>query len=63
MTDETGAATAPDRNVSPALREVLDCPVDHGELREVERTLVCVACGRTFPVRDGVPDMTVAPVD
>ncbi len=47
----------------PELREMLVCPLDHGELDDVEETLVCRVCGRVYPVVDGVPDMLVLPVD
>lgn len=62
-TSQEDDATRPDRTIDRALRELLVCPVDHAQLKDVERTLVCVACGRTYPVEDGIPDMTVAPVD
>lgn len=49
--------------MNPALRAVLVCPIDHGGLRDVEQTLVCVICGRAYPIDKGVPDMIIAPVD
>lgn len=40
------------------LLEILACPADdHGALRhdaEAE-TLTCTDCGRTYPIRDGIP--------
>lgn len=45
--------------IDPRLAEILVCPADHGELSEnVDRAeLVCQACGRVYPVRDGIPIM------
>ena len=37
------------------LRQTLACPVCQGELRmDVER-VVCVQCGRGYPIVDGIP--------
>ncbi|MGA2807463.1 MAG: Trm112 family protein [Terracidiphilus sp.] len=33
----------------------LACPACLGDLRADEATLVCVACGRAYPVVDGIP--------
>jgi len=41
-------------------RELLDllvCPTDHQPVREDGDALVCTACGRRYPVRDGIPVM------
>lgn len=46
--------------LDPVLLEVLACPCDeHAPVRpDLERgLLVCVLCGRGFPVRDGIPVM------
>ncbi len=46
--------------LDPVLLEVLACPCEeHAPVRpDVERgLLVCTACGRGFPVRDGIPVM------
>lgn len=48
-----------DAAISPDLLAVLVCPVDKSELRLVEHELVCVACGRRYPIVDGVPNMLV----
>lgn len=51
-------STAGPLGLDPALLEILACPApDHGELRpDVEAsTLTCTACGRTYPVTDGIP--------
>ncbi|HEU5457575.1 MAG TPA: Trm112 family protein [Terracidiphilus sp.] len=32
----------------------LACPVCHGVLQREETRVVCVACGRAYPVEDGI---------
>jgi hypothetical protein len=47
--------------IDPTLAEVLVCPVDKADLTEdpeAER-LECTACGRRYPVREGIPIMLV----
>jgi len=43
------------------LLEILVCPVDKKPLRELEREmkLECSACGRKYPVKDGIPVMLI----
>jgi uncharacterized protein YbaR (Trm112 family) len=48
--------------LDPVLLEVLACPADHhAPLRQGAPgdpgafALTCTACGRVFPVRDGIP--------
>ena len=45
--------------VDKDLLEILACPVDKKPLREDADRLVCTACGRRYPVRDGIPVMLV----
>lgn len=47
--------------VSSELLEILVCPACHGEVEYKERRarIVCTACGRRYPVRDGIPVMLV----
>jgi uncharacterized protein YbaR (Trm112 family) len=47
--------------IDPRLMELLICPACHGELQELDedRGLECQACGRVYPVRDGIPVMLV----
>ena len=41
--------------IDPSLRALLVCPVDHHALRDEPETLVCVACGRRYPIVDNIP--------
>ena len=48
----------------PVSRELIDlliCPACHGEVEYKERRerIICTACGRRYPVRDGIPVMLV----
>jgi uncharacterized protein YbaR (Trm112 family) len=51
---------ASDKNPSsfafdPPVAELLACPACLGNLRAEESRLVCTACGRSYPVVDGIP--------
>ncbi len=43
------------------LLAILVCPACHGSVEHKERrhAIVCTACGRRYPVRDGIPVMLV----
>ncbi len=46
----------------PALEKWADalvCPACMGELRAEECSVVCVGCGRRYPVVDGIPVLIV----
>ena len=47
--------------IDPRLLEILICPACHGDVREIDSGagLECGACGRVYPVRDGIPVMLV----
>ena len=57
------ALTACAPAMKPALGALLVCPIDHGDLQEIEQTLVCRVCGRVYPVDEGTPDMVVRAID
>lgn len=40
------------------LRAILVCPIDHQPLRDAPEALICTACGRRYPIIEGIPDMT-----
>jgi uncharacterized protein YbaR (Trm112 family) len=47
-------------SIDPDLLRILVCPACRGELRPpAPRGLECSACGRVYPVRDGIPVMLV----
>ena len=39
------------------LLEILACPVCKGAVKEKEGKIICLKCGRKYPVRDGIPIM------
>jgi len=41
--------------ISPELLEILACPVCKGKVELRERELVCVKCGRRYPIVEGIP--------
>ena len=47
--------------IKPDLKEILVCPVDKGELVELEeaKQLECKKCGRRYPVKEGIPVMLI----
>ena len=42
--------------IDPKLLELLACPACRGRLIEKADSLLCSVCGKSYPVRDGVPD-------
>lgn len=46
--------------LDPEFLKILACPECKTPLREHGETLVCAACSRAYPVRDGVPVLVVA---
>ena len=53
------AAAAAAAGISLELLDLLVCPVDKADLRLGGTTLTCTACGRTYPIEDGIPNMLV----
>jgi len=45
--------------IDKELLEILACPVCRTPVREEDDRLVCTACGRRYPIRDGIPVMLV----
>ena len=43
--------------IAAELLEILACPLDHSPVTDATTHLVCTACGRRYPVRDGIPVM------
>ena len=40
---------------NPAMVDQLACPACHSAIRPTDSALICVACGRAYPVVDGIP--------
>lgn len=51
--------------IKKELMDILVCPVDKAELKELEETsqLECTECGRKYPVKEGIPVMLVDEAD
>ena len=45
--------------IDPKLLEILACPVCKTEVKLEGDRLVCLQCGRRYPIRDGIPVMLV----
>ena len=45
--------------IDPKLLEILACPVCKTEVKLERDRLVCVQCGRRYPIREGIPVMLV----
>ncbi len=41
------------------LLEILACPACKGDVVQRDAKIVCVQCGRKYPIKDGVPIMLV----
>ncbi len=41
--------------LAPESLALLVCPECHGALRPSGESIECLACGRMYPVRDGIP--------
>ena len=45
--------------IDPKLLEILACPACKTEVKEQGERLVCVKCGRRYPIREGIPVMLI----
>lgn len=43
--------------ISPKLLKILACPVCKQKVELKGKELVCVKCGRRYPIIDGIPHM------
>jgi hypothetical protein len=48
-------ASNPENSFDASVMELLACPACLGALRLDEARLVCVGCGRAYPIVDGIP--------
>ena len=45
--------------IDKELLEILCCPADKGEVEEKSGKIICLKCGRRYPIKEGVPIMLV----
>ena len=45
--------------LSPDLLSILVCPACKGELIFEETRIICPACRKAYPIRDGIPVMLI----
>ena len=45
--------------IDKKLLEILACPACQGDVQVKENKIVCVKCGRKYPIKDGIPVMLV----
>ena len=47
--------------IDPELMKILACPACKGEvyLEEAKEKIICKACGKKYPIRDGIPVMLI----
>ena len=45
--------------IDEKLLEILACPACKTEVKLQDERLVCVQCGRRYPIREGIPVMLV----
>ncbi len=45
--------------IDEELLKIMCCPACRGEVNEREGKVVCVKCGRRYPIRDGIPVMLI----
>ena len=43
--------------IDKELLEILACPACQGDVKLAENKIVCCACGRKYPIKDGIPVM------
>lgn len=41
------------------LLEILACPACKGDIEQQSEKIVCIQCGRKYPIKNGVPIMLV----
>lgn len=49
------AVAASGADIPAWVRDAIRCPVCRGVLEDAEAALICAGCGRSYPVRDGIP--------
>jgi uncharacterized protein YbaR (Trm112 family) len=41
--------------IDPKLLEILACPACGGDVQEKDQRIVCLKCGRQYPIKNGIP--------
>ena len=45
--------------ISKELIEIMCCPACKGDIEEKDSKIVCLKCGRRYPIKDDIPIMLV----
>ena len=45
--------------IDKELLDILACPACHGDVTFKDEKIVCLRCGRKYPIKDGIPIMLV----
>ena len=45
--------------ISNEFLDILCCPADKGDVVEKDGKIVCLKCGRKYPIKDGIPIMLI----
>jgi hypothetical protein len=45
--------------VDEELLKIMCCPACRGDVVERDEKIVCLQCGRRYPIRDGIPVMLI----
>jgi uncharacterized protein YbaR (Trm112 family) len=43
--------------INPELLRILACPMCKSDLRLEKSELICIKCGRRYPIKDGIPHL------
>ena len=45
--------------IDDELMSILACPACKADVKEQDDKIVCTACGRRYPIKDGIPIMLI----
>ena len=45
--------------IDQSLLDILACPACRGDVKEADSKIVCLKCGRKYPIKDGIPILLV----
>jgi len=46
--------------IDKELLKILACPLCRSDVKLEDDRVICIACGRRYPIRDGIPVMLVS---